>query len=96
MNDDEIIHLTELNKDLLHEVLEHGMDGSYYDKGDWPDVEGVGAFYRKESDTITKTQLEQIAEYYGLWGSDLIEIISDVKEYREWIPCRLRPFDDPW
>ena len=91
-----MIQLTEKNKDLLVEVLLWGMSGSYYERDEQPNVEGLDRILAKKENQISEIVAEQIADYYSLYLSDLMEIINDDNECREWLARRARPFDDPW
>ena len=91
-----MIQLTEKNKELLREVLLNGMNGSYYERNEMPDVDGLDRILAKKEDQISEEVAEQIANYYSMYLSDLLEIINDDDECRVWIKCRSYPFDDPW
>ena len=91
-----MIQLTEKNKDLLVKVLLWGMSGSYYERDEQPNVEGLDRILAKKENQISEIVAEQIADYYSLYLSDLLEIINDDNECSEWLACRARPFDDPW
>ena len=91
-----MIQLTEKNKDLLERVLRNGMNGSYYEHGEMPGVDGLDRILAKQENQISEKIAEQIADYYELYLSDLLEIINDEDECKEWLACRAHPFDDPW
>ena len=91
-----MIQLTEKNKDLLVEVLLNGMNGSYYQRGDYPDVEGLDRIRDKKENQISEEVATEIAVFYELHLSDLLEIINDENMCKIWLENRSIPFDDPW
>ena len=94
--DDELIHLSPLNKELLSRVLDRGMKGAYYSPARWPREHDFGSYLDKQRDTITPTVAEAIARYYSLSLEDILEIIADEKECEDWLKLRALPWDDPW
>jgi DNA-directed RNA polymerase subunit RPC12/RpoP len=94
--EEETILLTEQNRDLLSRILLRGMSGSYYEPRAMPDGKDIAGYARKERDTISTTRLAEIAKYYSVWSSDILEWILDEERCEEWLYMRALPWDDPW
>jgi hypothetical protein len=94
--EDELIHLSPLNKDLLSRVLDRGMKGAYYAPAPLPEEHDFRSYLKKQQDTITPATVEAIAYYYNLSSKDVLEIIADEKECEDWLERRALPWDDPW